>query len=88
MDLRDCIASTLSPDSTTRVQAELTLKSVFVHIPLVLATEADCYLLQAEEQPGFPNALLDILQGEQDNGVRLSSMSRLSRDYGSGECSL
>jgi hypothetical protein len=43
MDLRDCIASTLSSDSTTRVQAELTLKSVFVHIPLVLAIEADCY---------------------------------------------
>ena len=29
---------------------------------------------QAEEQPGFPNALLDVLEAEQDNGVRQSGM--------------
>lgn len=28
--------------------------------------------LQAEPQPGFINALLDILQGEQNNAVQLS----------------
>lgn len=28
--------------------------------------------LQAETQPGFINALLDILQGEQNNAVQLS----------------
>lgn len=31
--------------------------------------------LKAENQPGFTSALLDILQAEQDNGVRLSSES-------------
>lgn len=29
--------------------------------------------MQAEEQPGFPDALLNILEVEQDNGIRLSS---------------
>ena len=28
---------------------------------------------KAEEQPGFTNALLNILQAEQDNSIRLSS---------------
>lgn len=28
--------------------------------------------IQAENQPGFPNALLDILQAEQNNAVQLS----------------
>ena len=54
MDLRQTIASTLSPDATTRQQAELALKA-------------------AEDQPGFPNALLDVLQSEQDPGTRLST---------------
>lgn len=30
---------------------------------------------QAEDQPGFPDALLDILEAEQEAGVRLSSTS-------------
>ena len=29
---------------------------------------------QAEDTPGFTDALLDVLEVEQDNGVRLSSM--------------
>jgi hypothetical protein len=29
--------------------------------------------VQAEEKPGFTGALLNILEQEQDNGVRLSS---------------
>lgn len=29
---------------------------------------------QAEESPGFLDALLNILDAEQDNGVRLSSV--------------
>ena len=66
MDLRNTIASTLSPDTNLRQQAELTLKS-------------------AEEQPGFPNALLDILQSEGDHGVRLSTVvylkNRISRGW-------
>lgn len=33
-----------------------------------------CALLQAEDQPGFSNALLDILQTEQDSAVQLCSM--------------
>lgn len=31
------------------------------------------HLFQAEDQPGFTNALLNILQAEQDNSIRLSS---------------
>ena len=54
MDLRQTIASTLSPDATIRQQAEAALKS-------------------AEDQPGFPNALLDVLQSEQEFGTRLST---------------
>lgn len=34
--------------------------------------------MQAEEQPGFTNALLDILQAEPDNSIRLSSTPFLS----------
>ncbi|KAA6412816.1 MAG: nonsense-mediated mRNA decay (Nmd5) [Lasallia pustulata] len=36
--------------------------------------QAELDLKYAEEQPGFTNALLDILQVEQDNGVRLSTV--------------
>ncbi|KAK2738365.1 hypothetical protein FQN55_000573 [Onygenales sp. PD_40] len=36
--------------------------------------QAEADLKFAEEQPGFINALLDILQAEQDNGVRLSTV--------------
>ena len=33
--------------------------------------------LQAEEQSGFVNALLDILQAEQNNAIRLSGQSAI-----------
>ncbi|PGH18708.1 hypothetical protein AJ80_04361 [Polytolypa hystricis UAMH7299] len=36
--------------------------------------QAELDLKFAEDQPGFPNALVDILQAEQDNGVRLSAV--------------
>ncbi|KAL8830039.1 MAG: hypothetical protein Q9191_001656 [Dirinaria sp. TL-2023a] len=36
--------------------------------------QAELDLKFAEEQPGFINAILDILQAEQDNGVRLSTV--------------
>ncbi|KAK5130976.1 hypothetical protein LTR08_001387 [Meristemomyces frigidus] len=36
--------------------------------------QAELELTQAEESPGFLDALLDILQTEQDNAVRLSSV--------------
>ncbi|KAL4871949.1 hypothetical protein BDV12DRAFT_183499 [Aspergillus spectabilis] len=44
---------------------------------------------EAETQPGFINALLDILQGEQDNAVQLSAgvylKNRISRGWSSHE---
>lgn len=47
--------------------------------------QAELDLKYAEEQPGFPAALLDILQGERDNAVRLSSAiylkNRVSRGW-------
>jgi importin-7 len=38
-----------------------------------LRQQAELTLKAAEEQPGFSNALVDILQVEQDNGIRLSA---------------
>lgn len=47
--------------------------------------QAELDLKYAEEQPGFPAALLDILQGEQDNAIRLSAViylkNRVSRGW-------
>lgn len=65
MDLRNTIASTLSPDANTRQQAELTLKA-------------------AEDQPGFPNALLDVLLAEQDSAVKLSTAVYLKNKISRG----
>ncbi|KAL8671777.1 MAG: hypothetical protein Q9168_003724 [Polycauliona sp. 1 TL-2023] len=51
--------------------------------------QAELDLKFAEEQPGFINALLDILQGEPDHGVRLSTAvylkNRVSRAWAAGE---
>ncbi|KAL2056272.1 hypothetical protein ABVK25_003295 [Lepraria finkii] len=47
--------------------------------------QAELDLKFAEERPGFMNALLDILQAEQDNSIRLSSVvylkNRVSRAW-------
>ncbi|KKY22710.1 putative nonsense-mediated mrna decay protein [Phaeomoniella chlamydospora] len=47
--------------------------------------QAELDLKYAEEQPGFPNALVDIIQAEQDNGVRLSTVvylkNRITRGW-------
>jgi len=71
--LRIRIQSTLDPNSDIRRQAELDLKYVrrLPREDRQTATEKYC---QAEEQPGFISALLDILQAEHDNGVRLPSI--------------
>lgn len=51
--------------------------------------QAELDLKYAEEQPGFINALLDILQAEQDTGVRLSTVvylkNRVTRGWTAGE---
>ncbi|KAI4290501.1 MAG: hypothetical protein L6R35_000225 [Caloplaca aegaea] len=60
--LRDRIRTTLDINADARRQAELDLKYV-----------SRVYGKEAEEQPGFINALLNILQAEQDNAIRLSS---------------
>ncbi|KAK2759341.1 hypothetical protein FQN54_002819 [Arachnomyces sp. PD_36] len=46
--------------------------------------QAELDLKYAEEQPGFPNALLDILQGEQESGVRLSTVVYLKNRINRG----
>ncbi|KAL8868435.1 MAG: hypothetical protein Q9174_004994, partial [Haloplaca sp. 1 TL-2023] len=47
--------------------------------------QAEIDLKYAEEQPSFTNALLDILQGEADNGIRLATAiyvkNRVSRGW-------
>ncbi|KAL9107715.1 MAG: hypothetical protein Q9227_007430 [Pyrenula ochraceoflavens] len=47
--------------------------------------QAELDLKYAEEQPGFINAILDILQGEQENAIRLSAAvylkNRVSRGW-------
>ncbi|KAL8656930.1 MAG: hypothetical protein Q9226_002436 [Calogaya cf. arnoldii] len=51
--------------------------------------QAELDLRYAEEQPGFINALLNILQAEQDHGIRLSTAvylkNRVSRGWTAGE---
>ncbi|KAL2872424.1 armadillo-type protein [Aspergillus lucknowensis] len=51
--------------------------------------QAEIDLKYAETQPGFINALLDILQGEQDNAVQLSAgvylKNRINRGWSSHE---
>lgn len=50
-------------------------------------TQAEITLKQAEQHPGFIGALLDILQSEQDPGIRLSAAiylkNRISRGWNS-----
>lgn len=75
--LRNRIQATLDPNADIRRQAELDLRYVSCQSTNeeVGKTELTC-ALKAENQTGFTSALIDILQAEQDNGVRLSSMSR------------
>ncbi|KAI4155249.1 MAG: hypothetical protein L6R39_001282 [Caloplaca ligustica] len=51
--------------------------------------QAELDLKYAEEQPGFINALLNILQAEQDHGIRLSTVvylkNRVSRGWTADE---
>ncbi|KAL8743113.1 MAG: hypothetical protein Q9190_004505 [Brigantiaea leucoxantha] len=51
--------------------------------------QAELDLKYAEDQPGFTNALLDILESEQDNGTRLSTVvylkNRVSRGWATPE---
>ena len=71
--LRSRIQSTVHPNADLRRQAELDLRYVSCLPHLCY----HCVLtspVQAEEQPGFLNALLEILQAEQDNSIRLSSI--------------
>ena len=73
--LRSRIQSTLDSNADVRRQSELDLKYVRLTSIWLSFSSLLIALLKAEEQPGFINALLDILQAEQDNGVRLSSSS-------------
>ncbi|KAL1967020.1 hypothetical protein VTN77DRAFT_3544 [Rasamsonia byssochlamydoides] len=51
--------------------------------------QAEIDLKYAENQPGFPNALLDILQAEQNNAVQLSAVvylkNRITRGWAPAE---
>ena len=69
--LRERIKATLDTNASTRKQAELELRHVHLTMPASLPLSLT--ILQAEEQPGFPDCLLDILETEREHGVRLSS---------------
>lgn len=71
--LRIRIQYTLDPNADIRRQAELDLKYVRRLLREDRKSRTEIYC-QAEEQPGFINALLDILQAEHDIGVRLPSI--------------
>jgi len=77
--LRGLIVSTLDANTDVRRRAEIDLKSVrSSHIPpglflIVQHLLADICSPQAEDHPGFTDALLDILQAEQEAPVKLSS---------------
>lgn len=71
--LRIRIQYTLDPNADIRRQAELDLKYVRRRPREDRKSRTEIYC-QAEEQPGFINALLDILQAEHDIGVRLPSI--------------
>lgn len=75
--LRNRIQSTLDPNADIRRQAELDLRYVCCKMTNENLIEAKLTrALKAENQTGFTSALLDILEAEQDSGVRLSSGSR------------
>jgi hypothetical protein len=71
--LRGRIVATLDADADVRRRAELDLKTVS---PSIQTRQGHLLTgpLKAEEHPGFTDALLDILQAEQEPPVRLSSM--------------
>jgi hypothetical protein len=70
--LRGRIVATLDADADARRRAELDLKTVS---PSVQSCQGHMLTihLKAEEHPGFTDALLEILQAEQEASVRLSS---------------
>ncbi len=70
--LRSRIVATLDADADVRRRAELDLKAV--RRPASRSQELTLTVPpQAEEHPGFTDALLDILQAEQEASIRLSS---------------
>ena len=75
--LRGRIVATLDADADVRRRAELDLKTVSTPKQNCLGQEL-IIILQAEEHAGFSDALLDILQTEQEASVRLSSMHNSS----------
>ena len=84
--LRGRIVATLDADADARRRAELDLKTVS---PSVQNCQGHVLTIpfKAEEHPGFTDALLDILQAEQEAAVRLSSthnptfLPRYTREY-------
>lgn len=78
--LRNRIQSTLDPNADIRRQAELDLKYVCSQSAVRNLCQYSLLISfsKAEDQPGFTNALLDILQAEQNNGVQLSGRSCLT----------
>lgn len=71
--LRGRIVATLDADADARRRAELDLKTVSLPKPNCQGHVLTA-LLKAEEHPGFTDALIEILQAEQEASVRLSSM--------------
>ena len=70
--MRGRIVATLNADADARRRAELDLKTVS---PCVQNCQGHVLTipLKAEDHPGFTDALLEILQAEQEASVRLSS---------------
>jgi hypothetical protein len=69
--LKDRIAATLDANADTRRQAEIDLRYVRCVNPTVVVSSLIFH--QAEDQPGFPDALLNILEIEQDSVIRQAS---------------
>ena len=75
--IRDCIQKTVDINADTRRQAELDLRFVSQSLPTYCPFGLKLTAIQAEEQPGFLNALLNILQAEQDTSIRQSGTTRI-----------
>jgi hypothetical protein len=70
--LRGRIVATLDADADARRRAELDLKTVSSSVQNCQG-HVLTMPLEAEDHPGFTDALLEILQAEQEASVRLSS---------------
>lgn len=75
--LRGRIVATLDADADARRRAELDLKAVSSSVQNCQG-HVLTISLKAEEHPGFTDALLDILQAEQEAAARLSSTHNLT----------